>query len=389
MPEPGVARDTRTRWILLALAAWTVLAAIPTSSAYIAEGSLGLGRWLRIFTNIAPYYYLWGLATPGIYRVSMSWLSPERGWLQAIAGHAALALALSLVFGFLLHFDNWPAWLYGQHAAGYYAMSSFSYVFILLGIYLYALNQKLRAQEALIAEQRERALRLEASLARAQVELLRGQMNPHFLFNALNCIGALIETRRNDQAYEALEDLGSLLRTSLEHRNQDLVPLGEELAFARRYVAMEQVRFGERLRIHVDVDSATAQWMVPPFILQPLIENTVKHAVAPSRSVVNIEVTGKRVAGGIELSVIDDGGGNQPGSRSSGTGVGLESLRKRLALIYGDQARMDFMQDTAGTRVSLYLPDQDHYSARKAKDQELADQGDQIPFIRRPRGVEV
>ncbi|MDX1556704.1 MAG: histidine kinase, partial [Xanthomonadales bacterium] len=274
MPDSEARKAARLKWMLFALAGWTVLAAIPTSSAYIAEGSLGVRRWLFIFGNIAPYYYLWALFTPAIYRLSTTVLNPARGILPAVLGHTAIAVSLSLVFGFVLHYENWHAWLMGAHAPGYYTMSAFSYIFILLGIYLYALQDRVRRQDALIARQQRHELALESSLARSQIEALRGQMNPHFLFNALNCIGALIETGQNDRAYEALEDLGALLRTSLEHRNHELVPLREELAFARRYIAMEQVRFGARLEMDISVDSAADQWMVPPFVLQPLIENT-------------------------------------------------------------------------------------------------------------------
>lgn len=388
MPELLPRLDSRLKWFLFALLTWTVLAAIPTSSAYIAEGSPGLSRWLRIFGYIAPYYYLWALATPGIYRLSTTILHPGHGWPRAAIGHLATAWAISAAFGYVLHFGNWRAWLIGEIAPGFFAMSGFSYLFILLGIYFYNLQQQVRRQEAQIAGQRQKAVELEASLARAQVERLRGQMNPHFLFNALNCIGALIETRQNDRAYEALEDLGGLLRTSLEHRNQEMVPLSEELAFSRRYVSMEQVRFGDRLQLSVSVDSAADKWMVPPFLLQPLIENTVKHAVAPSHVPVTIDIRAARCASGIKLEVNDDGGGTRLKASGNGTGVGLENLRGRLELIYADRARLDFEQDESGTRVALYLPDPGDYPEPQ-KDSSLADQSDQIPFLRRAGGVEV
>jgi len=346
------------KWIVFAFLAWSVLAAIPTSSAYLAEGSHGFARWLRIFGNIAPYYYLWALLTPAIYWLSIQTLHPARGWMRAIAGHALTAAILSAAIGFLVQNANWQAWLLGIHAPGYYAMSAFSYVFILLGIYLYELQQKVRRQDALIAEHRERELELETSLAKSQIETLRGQMNPHFLFNALNCIGALIETGQNDRAYGALEDLGALLRSSLEHRDRELVPLREEVAFAQRYVAMEQVRFGNRLQIIVEMDTAAAGWAVPPFLLQPLIENTVKHAVAPSHDTVTVTVTARRNGRALDLQVIDDGGGSSCAGLSSGPGVGLDNLRRRLELIYGGAASLRFEQDELGTRISLLIPDE-------------------------------
>ncbi len=355
--ESAATGATSSRWFLFAFLAWTVLATIPTSSAYIAEGSLGFVRWLWIFGKIAPYYYMWALATPLIYRLSLSTLNPRRGLLVTLPGHFLVALSLSVTFGFLLHLQNWKEWLIGSIAPGYYAMSGFSYIFILLGIYLYKLQARVRKQESMLAEQRKQALELEASLARSQVERLRGQMNPHFLFNALNCIGALIETRQNERAYQALEDLGALLRTSLEHRDQELVPLDEELTFSRRYLAMEQMRFGDRVQMQLDVDSAARQWPIPPFLLQPLIENVVRHAVAPSHKSVTIELTARRSATGIEILVSDNGAGNRTGHSSNGTGVGLENLRRRLDLIYGREDLLEFSQDESGTRVRVSIPE--------------------------------
>ena len=396
MPERAVQNTSMPGWILLALLGWTLLAAIPTSSAYIAEGSLGLGRWLYIFGHIAPYYYLWALFTPLIYRAAAGPIHPRKGLLLAIGGHLAIAWTLSLAFGFVVHLSNWKAWVIGEHAVGYYAMSGFSYGFILLCIYFYSLHRKVREQDRLIADEQRHRSTLEGSLARAQVDALRGQMNPHFLFNALNCIGALIETGRKDRAYQALEDLGAMLRTSLEHRDHEFVPLSEELEFVRRYIAMEQVRFGERLGVGIEVDSAAARWPVPPFILQPLIENAVKHAVAPSRDSVMVSIEARRSAGGIRLQVSDNGPGNHRTTDSTGTGVGLQNLRQRLRLLYGECAELEFSQDESGTCVSMTIPDHSGlYLAPRAdypagtEDQGLADQSNQDSPVRRPRGAAV
>lgn len=380
MPEGTPRARHRLKWMLFALAAWTVLAAIPTSSGYIADGSQGLRRWLWMFSYIAPYYYLWALTTPAIYRLSNTTLHPRNGWPLVIIGHCAIAITLTAIFGLVIHQENWRAWLIGVNAPGYFAMSGFSYIFILLGIYLYRLQERVREQQQRIATQRQRELELEASLAKSQMELLRGQMNPHFLFNALNCIGALIEARDNDRAYEALEDLGGLLRTSLEHRNQQVVKLSDELAFAKRYVALEQVRFGARLRIETRVDSAASRWMVPPFLLQPLIENTVKHALAPSRDTVTITIRARRDGDDLDLQVQDDGCGTAKHASSEGTGVGLENLRKRLALIYGDAASLEIEQDDGGTRVKLRIPFEQKTGRREHTPSEESRQAQSYPY---------
>ena len=357
MPEAPRFDWQPVRWAGFALLAVIAMGSIPTSSAYLAAGSQGVGQWLRFFSYIGPYYLMWAVASVGIYRLAVGPLHPRHGWGRAVAGHLVLLAVLSLAWGRIVHHDNWQHWLFGGNAPGYHAMSVASDLLILLGIYLYRLEQRVRRQQATIAEQRERELGLQASLARSQVESLRGQMNPHFLFNALNCIGALIETRENDRAYEALEDLGTLLRSSLEHRDQELIPLADELAFAHRYVAMERVRFGERLGFEVNADSVARQWPVPPFVLQPLIENAIKHAVAPSREPVMIRVHAIREAGQLSLVVSNTNVATR-NPAPHGTGVGLGNLRQRLALIYGEGASVGFEQDAEQTRVALILPQQ-------------------------------
>ena len=342
------------RWFLLTFLAWSLLAAIPTSSAYLAAGSGGVGRWLLFFSYIGPYYYLWALASVGIFLLARGPLNPERGLARCVTGHLAVFLALSVLLGSIIHHQNWHKWLLGENAPGYYAMSFFSYLFILLGVYLFRLQQRVREQERVIAGQLQRELELKASLAQSQIESLRGQMNPHFLFNALNCIGALIETRRNDVAYQAIEDLGELLRTSLEHRSQSLIPLADELAFTRRYVSMERIRFGERLKVEYEIDPAVQSSLVPPFILQPLIENTVKHALAPGRAPVRIRLAARQINGQLELQVFDNGQASD--AATAGTGLGLNNLRERLKLCYGEAGRLKFEQNCRGTFVSLHLP---------------------------------
>lgn len=342
------------RWLAIALLAWTLLAAIPTSSAYLAAGSGGLGQWLLFFSYIGPYYYLWALASIGIFLLATGPLHPRHGLARSLAGHLLTCFVLSVVLGSMIHHQNIHKWLLGENAPGYYAMSFFSYVFILVGVYLFHLQAKVREQERIIASQLQRELELKSSLAQSQLEALRGQMNPHFLFNALNCIGALIETRQNDLAYQALEDLGELLRTSLEHRKRPFIPLVDELAFTRRYVAIERVRFGDRLQVAYDIEPTVLPLEVPPFVLQPLIENAIKHAVAPNRDSVSVLISAHSLENEIELSVADSG--TARGSISPGTGLGLSNLRQRLHLCYGVEGRLEFHQDNRGTRVVLHMP---------------------------------
>lgn len=357
----GARRYGLLRWLVLAALAWFAIAAVPTSSAYLAVGSGGISRWVTYFGYIGSYYLIWVLLTPVVYRLATGIFDPATGWLRALLGHLLIYLVMTTGSALLVHNTNWHAWLLGENAPGYFAMSAFSYVLLLLGIHLFYLQGKVREQDAIIFRQQQQKLELQADLARAQLSSLRGQMNPHFLFNALNCIGALIETRQNANAYQALEDLGSLLRTSLEHNARELIPLLDELAFTRRYLDMERTRFGERLQVEFDVEPGCERWPIPPFLLQPLVENAIKHAVAPSRETILISIKVLICETGLAITVRDTGQAlplerQQAAAAAGSTGLGLSNLRQRLALYYGDKGLLGFSKDAEGYTVQIHIP---------------------------------
>ncbi len=182
------------------------------------------------------------------------------------------------------------------------------------------------------------ARRLEAEEARrreveARLEALRSRTNPHFLFNALNTIAGLVHDDP-DAAERAVEELSALLRYTLEASRAERLPLGEELAVVRRYLALEGVRLGERLRSELAVEEGLDTLAVPPLVLLPLVENAVRHGIAPRREGGLVRVEARRDGDTLVLAVEDDGPG--PGaSTARGTGTSLADLRARLALLGG------------------------------------------------------
>jgi two-component system, LytTR family, sensor kinase len=210
-----------------------------------------------------------------------------------------------------------------------------------------------------LAAERERALRAEARAHEARLEALRYQLNPHFLFNALNAVSTLVVEGRNAEATRTLARLGDLLRATLERPAAGEVPLADELELLRRYVDVEQVRLGDRLTVSVDVAPDAWGARVPVLLLQPLVENAVRHAVAPREAgghVTVTAVTAERAGGGrtLRLTVSDDG----PGLRGSpAAGVGLANARTRLAQLYGDAHRFVLGDaEGGGCRVEIELP---------------------------------
>jgi signal transduction histidine kinase len=210
----------------------------------------------------------------------------------------------------------------------------------------------IKHQQALQAE-RERALRAESAANRARLDALRWQLNPHFLFNALNGISTLVVEGRTAQAAAMLSRLGALLRSTLEE-SSDEITLAAELEIVRQYLDIEQARFGDRLALDVAVEPDAWNGRVPVMLLQPLVENAVKHAIAPRASGGRIRINASRTGGELELSVEDDGPGL---ADSNGDGIGLANVRERLRHLYGDKQRLELSQSTlGGVGVRITLP---------------------------------
>jgi LytS/YehU family sensor histidine kinase len=200
------------------------------------------------------------------------------------------------------------------------------------------------------------ASRLEAQLATARLDLLRMQLNPHFLFNALHDISQLMH-EDVERAERMVEDLSELLRLSLRHVGQAEVPLSEEVGFLRRYLQLEQMRFQDRLETHVDVTPEALDARVPYLILQPLVENAVRHGVGPRIERGRVEVRGRADGEALVLEVYDDGPGIGSPQAKEREGIGLRNTRERLHESYGPAHRFE-MTDLAdgGLCVRLELP---------------------------------
>jgi two-component system sensor histidine kinase AlgZ len=211
-----------------------------------------------------------------------------------------------------------------------------------------------------LARERERLLRAEARAHEARLAALRLQLQPHFLFNALNAVSTLVADGRPAEANRMLARLADFLRATLDRRDAVEVPLSEEIAFTRRYLEIEEVRFGSRLRVEVDVDPAAERALVPPMILQPLVENAVRHAIVPRVSGGAVGIVAAREDGFLRLGVDDDG----PGVAKDGStadvprpGLGLANTRERLAELYGSRAEIRFGESSrGGLAVWLRLP---------------------------------
>jgi LytS/YehU family sensor histidine kinase len=201
-------------------------------------------------------------------------------------------------------------------------------------------------------------VKLEAQLTRSKLQALRMQINPHFLFNTLNAISTLIYVNQR-AADEMLGDLSDLLRRSLDSAEEQEIPLFRELEFVRAYIGIEQKRFGARLRMEQEVPQELFKALVPALILQPLVENAIRHGIEPQREPGLITIQAKREGPQLLLAVHDNGKGQPTKApvRSESRGIGLANIKGRLQELYGPDQQFTLMKgEPRGCTVEIRLP---------------------------------
>ena len=329
-----------TPWRLI-LIAGTLYGIIMSTQVHLSS-TLG-GRpipWGKSFALELPIALAWMLAAPGILWLGRKFPVVSRSWPRNVAVHLAVCV------GFVLLLDLFGSWFtplilpLGPNAqplltrtARQFVIWIFSdgltYWMILTVSYAVEHYRRFRERE-LVASQ------LETQLAQADLQALKSQLHPHFLFNALHTIGSLVRTGDRDNAVKVTAGLGDLLRRMLEGASQQEAPLKQELEFIKSYLAIEQIRFQDRLRVDFSIDPEVLDARVPHLILQPLVENAIRHGIAPHLFAGKVSVSAKRLNGGkrLQLVVRDDGPGAGDGDGAR-PGIGLANTRARLGRLYG------------------------------------------------------
>ena len=310
---------------------------------------------------------LWAVATPAIVW-SANHLPIERGRWWRIAIHLGVAIAFIALLNLLAPAIAWI--LLGRAVPfvsvlrrGLLGLVSVGHLALVVYAFILGAGHYLRAFDVRRDEQM-RAERLRADLASAQLRALTLQLQPHFLFNALNAVGALMLTDRSREAVDMVGRLGDLLRALLAIERRAEVSLREELELAEAYVGIEQARLGDRLRVTWDIAPDLGGAQVPPMVLQPLVENAIRHGVSRSPDGGRLTISARRRDGALVLAVADDGPSGVAGSTIDGaapsvaaaTGLGLENTRQRLAHLYGDATRLDLSRADGWTRVVVEVP---------------------------------
>lgn len=360
-------------WLLIG-GFWMLVALVFSAEFYFSmsrEPGEEAVSWVTLFASQVVHWGLWIVLTPVIMGLARRMPMERRGedgkpvprtrWGRWGLVHLGAAIGLGVVhlffatIGYVL-IDPFP----GEEEGGFFAVfigicASLLFVDVLvywavLGVgYAVDYYRKYKQGEVL-------ASRLEAQLAQAQLQALKMQLHPHFLFNTLNAVSTLVRTNKNEAATDMIAGLSELLRLTLESSGAQEVSLKQELDFLERYLDIEQIRFGDRLQVQMHIEPATLHARVPNLLLQPLVENAIRHGIAPRAEAGRIEIRAARDADILRLQVRDDGPGLPQGDGLH-NGVGLTNTMARLQRLYGTAQQVTFANaEDGGALVTLELP---------------------------------
>jgi signal transduction histidine kinase len=356
MNEITTSRVPRWIWITTIWTSIALFEATQTVFGMLAEGMHH--NWPALFATTFLSWIPWVLVTPLALRFGRDQqLKPI-----TLFAHAGAAVSVNIVS------SAWIAWMLvvvnpyaTSPAPGPFAHVWFSnfYSALLGSLILYgailAVGHVLESRSRLARQQMETA-RLNEQLSNAQLNALRRQIEPHFLFNSLNSISGLVRDQQNEAAVAMISHLSEFLRHVIQDSSRQLVPLAEEMEFSEKYLAIQKVRFAERLRLNVDVPDDLLSAQVPSLVLQPMVENAVKHGISKMAQGGAIHISASRSHDTLTLRVYNDGPAFTLDEQAT-SGVGMANIRTRLHGLYGDTFALSVQnRPPKGVEVAVSVP---------------------------------
>ena len=356
-------------WFLFPIT-FTIIAIASASLWQLATGgSFGLVAWVNIFIPEILFWNMWGLAAPAIFFVSrkFSYEFQPFSWKWLI--HIPLAVVIifctyAVYIGLFSVYYQLCAWLdlpiNGEMGAAVWGrVVSLMGFGLPLGAMVYGLLlaiPQIKGYYERMRQEEQRSQTLKTQLAEAELQALKMQLQPHFLFNSLNTISATLQTDTH-AADRMIAQLGDFLRLTLEHADRAIVSLKEELEFNRRYLEIEKHRFEERLQVYIDATPEAETAAVPYLILQPLIENAIRHGIGQQLDNGSVTIDARRDNGLLVLNVKNSGPHFKEALSPGEYGVGLSNTQSRLLQQYGDNASMQLQNlEPAGVHVQISIP---------------------------------
>ena len=358
--------SSRIKWAVAIVAVWAMLGVIYAGPIYLEVRSEGMDHAAsRVFSWGILTWLAWAPLTPAIVWLARRYPLVDNGWKRNLLVHLPAVLAMSVLHSAAATvitltidpFDGmgespktfWPRFL--SRLLGSFGSDLLVYGAVIGICYALDYYRKYRERELL-------ATRLEAQLAQAELDSLRMQLHPHFLFNTLNSIVGLVRDNKNQAAVNMLVGLSDLLRHTLDSSSRQEVELREELNFIKLYLSIQEIRFSDRLRVELDIDPATTKALVPNLILQPLAENALRHGIARSAASGVIGINSVVANGQLRLTVYDNGAGLPDDWQLKGSaGIGLANTAARLQQLYDDNHQFDIRnRNEGGVEVMIMMP---------------------------------
>ena len=362
--------QSRTIWISMFLF-WTLIACTFPITDYI-KSVVYVGKGFSVFGSLSeslPGFYLWFAFTPLIFWLAKKFgFGKDRNWILNLVIHLVLSYLVVSVYLFLtsVYYVNlmqvpgktltlWERFFDRFYMTGHYHI--IIYWAILAAGISFEYYKKYRQREIEASQLLLHSTKLESQLAKAQLDSLKMQLHPHFLFNTLHAVSALIDDDPK-RARKVIARLGELLRSTLDIAEQQTIPLEQEIGLTKLYLEIEQERFGDKLNVKIDIKDSDFDCMVPTLILQPLIENAIKHGIKDAKKTAVIEIKASQTNKRINISVSDNGPGfPESDSIEIKDGIGLSNTKARLDQLYGKDHAFEISNSkTGGALIQIDIP---------------------------------
>ena len=342
--------------VLLVFGIWTFLAFFSASqgAVYLAQRGEPI-VWGNLLAGRFADWYTCALFTPVFFWLARRYPIDRQSWRTTVPLTLAVTSACVVAkYAVLVPLEQWMGIdvnaSFGRSLSRNFANESMAFWAVIGVVHALEFNRRYREREVAAAD-------LRARLSQAQLDALRSQIHPHFLFNTLHSISTLMH-RDVEAADTMLTRLSDLLRLTMKHRGENEITLRDELALVDNYIEIMRVRFGDRLAVSKNVDPDALEVLVPQFILQPLVENAFDHGISRTPGAGRIEISAERKGGNLALSVSDDGAARNGAPAAGGKhGIGLTNTRLRLEQLYGSAQSMALEKlADRGTRVTVAVP---------------------------------
>jgi two-component system LytT family sensor kinase len=350
-----------THWLWIA-AMWCAGGLFDASQTVLFMHALGKQHAWLIFGTELLSWLPWVLATPFVIRLAERHALFRGTTIRSAVVHLAAFVIIGLVaeawFSLLqMLFNPWgypqrPTFMDAWRSSLLFQILTFLIVYALILTVTYSLDARER-----MARQMMETARLSEELSRSQLAALRQQIEPHFMFNTLHSITGLVRDNKNDAAVSMIVGLSEFLRRALEDSHRSQVTLEEEVEYLQRYLDIQKVRLGERLQVTVEIPAELLRAQVPNLLLQPLVENAIKHGIAKRAAGGTVRVVGVCHTGKLYLSVYNDGPDSPTDRLATRAGVGISNLRTRLQILHGSESELTLNHtDTGAVEVVVSLP---------------------------------